>query len=391
MRVKTFLHKLLSATMHLKRLATLSIFVEALIKEKKLSVSRLGRSLDNKVQEKNNIKRIDRFVSNKKLHKERLEIYKTTADYLINPLTRPIILVDWSPVPNTTHNILRASLVMKGRALSIYEEVYPDKCEGTIKAHKLFLSNLKAILPQECQPILVTDAGFRNSWFRMILKIPGWDYVGRVRGNICYQLEHQQDWAFYSDAIHKATRQGIELGKAILAKSNPILTFLYLIKLPKKSRVRLNKYKKKGNHKKDKEFSKSYNEPWLLASSLSFKDANLSLDVFQIYYKRMQIEQNFRDLKSSRFGYSFEYSYSNNIERIQSLLLIAMFATLIAYLIGVMFENQKKQYLYQANSLKNRRVLSLIYLGGQAFKKLKNIPITSILKAFHLLHGEQHF
>lgn len=274
--------------------------------------------------------------------------------------------MDWSHVPNTTHYLLRASLVAKGRALSIYEEVFSRQYENSDKAHQLFVQNLKELLPEACRPILVTDAGFYNSWFRLILK-QGWDYVGRIRGNVCYQLATHPHWEYYCDSINKATEQGQPLGCGIVSKTDPIETFLYLIKLSRKQRTRLNKYKKKGQSKKDKVYSKSANEPWLLASSLN--NATISFDPFSIYYKRMQIEQNFRDLKSSQYGFSFEHAYSKSIERIQILLLIAMLATLIAYLTGFVAESNRWHYYFQANTDKNKRVLSLFYLGCRIIKK----------------------
>lgn len=140
--------------------------------------------------------------------------------------------------------------------------------ENSNKAHRSFLHNLKRFIPGTCRPILVTDAGFYNSWFRLVLK-QGWDYVGRIRGNVCYLLEAKTDWEYYCDSIKKATEQGLSLGCGIVSKTDPIDTFLYLIKLSRKERVRLNKYKKKGQSKKDKVYSRAANEPWLLASSLN--------------------------------------------------------------------------------------------------------------------------
>ncbi|WP_154669258.1 IS4 family transposase, partial [Legionella bozemanae] len=168
-------------TIHGKRLSPLCLFVEALIREKKLSLTRLGRALKNKTQEKHNIKRCDRFLGNKLLHQERQSIYKEVAHRLIGTIERPLILVDWSHVPNTTHYLLRASLVAKGRALSIYEEVFTKQYENSNKAHRQFLHHLKTLLPETCRPILITDAGFYNSWFRLVLN-QGWDYIGRIRG-----------------------------------------------------------------------------------------------------------------------------------------------------------------------------------------------------------------
>lgn len=383
MHVKRFLHYLLSNSIHGKRLTPLCLFVESLIREKKLSLTRLGRALKNKVQEKNNIKRCDRFLGNKNLHLERQGIYKEVAHRLIATMERPLILVDWSHVPNTTHYLLRASLVAKGRALSIYEEVFTKQYENSNKAHQQFLHHLRKILPEFCRPILVTDAGFYNSWFRLVLN-QGWDYVGRIRGNVCYQLEDNEDWEYYSDSIKKATEKGQSLGSGTVSKTDPLKTHLYLIKLSKKDRLRLNKYKKKALSKNDKVYSKSANEPWLLASSLNTATPS---DVFSMYSKRMQIEQNFRDLKSSQYGFSFEHAYSKSIERIQVLLMIAMLATLIAYLTGFIAERRQWHYQFQANTTKSKRVLSLFYLGCQMIKKKFKKRI-NYLNSFNILRKE---
>lgn len=358
MHFKRFLHNLLSNTIHMKRLTTLNLLVHGLLSEKKLSLTQLGRALNNKAKEKNNIKRCDRFLGNTKLHEERFLIYQRTAHRLIGLHARPLLLVDWSHVPNTRHYLLRASLVAKGRALTIYEEVFARHYENSAHAHHSFLHNLKRLLPETCCPILITDAGFYNSWFRLVLK-NGWDYVGRIRGNVCYQLAANTHWDYYCDSIKKATEKGQFLGQGIVSKTDPIETYLYLIKCSRKERVRLNKYNKKGQSKKDIVYSKSANEPWLLASSLNAKSP--LGDPFVLYYKRMQIELNFRDLKSSQYGFSFEHAYSKSIERIQILLMIAMLATLIAYLTGLVAENNKWHFSFQANTSQCKRVLSLFY------------------------------
>ncbi len=136
----------------------------------------------------------------------------------------------------------------------------------------------------------------------------------------------------YSDSIKKATEQGQALGPGVVSKTDPIETQLYLIKLSRKHRTRLNKYNKKAMSKKDKSYSKSAKDPWLLATSLA--SSTSPSEIFSMYSKRMQIELNFRNLKSSQYGFSFEHAYSKSVERIQILLMIAMLATLIAYLTG---------------------------------------------------------
>jgi hypothetical protein len=60
-----------------------------------------------------------------------------------------------------------------------YEEVHCLEDKEKPKTHRLFLKQLKSMLPEDCRPIVVTNAGFRNPWFREIEQLE-WDWVGRI-------------------------------------------------------------------------------------------------------------------------------------------------------------------------------------------------------------------
>ena len=91
---------------------------------------------------------------------------------------------------------------------------------------------------------------------------------------------------------------------------------------------------------------------------------------------RMQIEQGFRDIKSDHFGFGLRNAYSSNIDRINILLIILMFAIWIAWLTGRYLEKKKMHLDFQSNSIKNRRVISLVYLGCRALKR--GIPLPEL-------------
>ncbi len=74
---------------------------------------------------------------------ERFSIYQAVSLSLIDNNRRPLIIVDWSHVPNTTCYILRAALVAKGRALTLYEEVFPKRLENHPHVHQRFLKKNK--------------------------------------------------------------------------------------------------------------------------------------------------------------------------------------------------------------------------------------------------------
>ena len=107
-------------------------------------------------------------------------------------------------------------------------------------------------------------------------------------------------------------------------------------------------------------------EPWILVTSLQDEPASR---IKGIYARRMQIEECYRDTKNHRFGWSFEDARASTAERYAVLLLVATLAMLDLFLIGMVLELQQEQYLYQANTVRTQRVLSLFFLGKQAIHR----------------------
>ena len=104
------------------------------------------------------------------------------------------------------------------------------------------------------------------------------------------------------------------------------------------------------------------NRAWLLVTSLPIT-SKLAKKVVHIYSTRMQIEESFRDVKSVRFGVGFELNLTRSAQRLQNLLLIAMIATFVLWLLGMAARHSGQHLQYQANTVKDRHVLSAIYLG----------------------------
>lgn len=83
----------------------------------------------------------------------------------------------------------------------------------------------------------------------------------------------------------------------------------------------------------------------------------------KLYSRRMQIEQNFIDEKSERFGFGLRASHSRTAGRILVLSLLATLTTAVLWLHGYHTENKGLHLRYQANSLKSRRVISYLTLA----------------------------
>ncbi|MEO6850356.1 MAG: IS4 family transposase, partial [Mucilaginibacter sp.] len=204
----------------------------------------------------------------------------------------------------------------------------------------------------------------------------GWDCLGRVRGKK-YLRKPDGEWQLSKELFGSATSTAKYYGKVELCKSNPILLNLCLFKRKKKCRKGLNKAGKKRRDTTSLDQRKAANEPWVLVTSLP-KSSFLAKQTVKKYSKRMQIEESFRDLKSSRYGFGFENAYSQEIRRIEILLLIAMLASFIAWLTGRVAEKLGLHYQFQSNTTKNRRVLSLFFLGCQIIRRQIKIPIKAL-------------
>ena len=65
----------------------------------------------------------------------------------------------------------------------------------------------------------------------------------------------------------------------------------------------------------------------------------------------------------SCYGLGFELNGTRSLQRLQILLLIAMLASVVLWILGLITRNTQQHHQYQANTIKHKNVLSLIYLG----------------------------
>lgn len=223
MHARKVSHKILDnayAWMHTARRNALAITVLAAIDERRLSVTGLGRAIDSDAREKHCIKRADRLVGNSHLQRESMDVYLCFARLVIGAARRPVLLVDWSDLDAyKCHYLLRASVALDGRSLTLFEEIHTLSTKDKPKTHRLFLTRLKAILPEACRPIVVTDAGFKNPWFREVAKL-GWDWVGRIRHWTLLRAHEGEDWYSCKTLYDKATSTPKYLGCLDLARSS---------------------------------------------------------------------------------------------------------------------------------------------------------------------------
>ena len=355
--------------MHKVRIEALVKVVDGLLMSGKATLAELGRGIRNDVMEKHNIKCADRLVGNRHLAQERMSIYQALAHWLLGCVERPWIIVDWSEVEvGNGYVMLKAGVVVGGRAISVYEEVHPLKHYCKPKVHRGFLERLYQVVPQRCHPIIISDAGFRGPWFRAVESL-GWDWIGRVRKGVKFSHEGTNTWKDTGSLYRQGTQRAKYLGRCWLSKSTPYRCALHVYKSLRRGPGRPKKrYRKTPLNVRAR---KDAREPWLLATSLSPKYWS-ARRVVKAYEKRMHIEETFRDFKSHRWGYGLQYARSGCAERLANQLLITTLAVLATWLVGMVAKTKGWARHFQANTVKDREVLSIFFLGRRVLRSSKS-------------------
>lgn len=387
MKATQLLHKnLLSACpdMHAVRLKALMAGVNSALTEHQVTVTGLGRNLRDfsKTKTKHDIKRMDRLIGNKNLHDERKDIYKYLTLELIGSQKHPILIADWSPIPgNEIFQLLRISIPMGGRSLTIYEECFKEEKLNNTEVHDTFLDELDVLLPEGCQPIILSDAIFKTPWFETI-ESKGWYWVGRVRGNVQISIDGKM-FEGCTKVMKRATRKATALGKIFYSKSTAFPCQGVLYHGTEKGK---HKKKKRGGISQDTKslyYSKKAKQPWLLVAHLP-EEFNKPKKIVKLYQFRMQIEEGFRDTKNQQYGIGLAQAKSKSAKRYNNLLLIAALTQFLLWCTGQVAVDKKYHYHLQANTIRHRTVLSNIYIAIQIIQdkryKIKKKEIKMIIK-----------
>ena len=347
------------------RMKTLMSCSDALISGNKLTLTEIGRNLSGAAHVKHKIKRVDRFLKNTHLHNERIAIYHALAHPIISSLPTLAIAVDWSGACGHEYHLLRASLLVDGRSIVIYNMVVEQQHLDTQATNNLFLDELQKVIGNHPNVYIVTDGGFLTPWYSKVRAL-NWHMIGRLRGTMKCKRENQSQWQTLKQLRVDANDIPRPLGKSRLTQHSPTAcdAFLHLYHGKNKGRKGKSRFTKDTTM-----YSNLAKEPWLLATS----DKELtSQQIVNLYSKRMQIEQNFRDDKSIQYGFSWRFSKSTGVNRMEILCLIAALASIALWFVGYEAERRNWHKKFQANTIKNRRVLSFLTLAKQVIKQFKS-------------------
>ena len=253
---------------HSTRFRVLMDTVHAVTYSRCLSVTGLGRALPATTTAKHNIKRVDRLTGNTHLDRESLALYTALSHWLIGATEHPPILVDWSDLTtDRAWQLLRASLPCGGRALTLYEEVHPLSQLANRQVHRRFLRALADVLPSDITPIVITDAGFRSTWFHQVEAL-GWHWLGRIRGRDLVRFGPDADWVSCREIMAQARARPQALGTVQIVRNRPTRCSLYRVRRAKKGRVSRTVFGVRARSRHSEMNARREREPWLLATSI---------------------------------------------------------------------------------------------------------------------------
>ena len=367
MQVAQSLHELLAVEcphIHSARLNALMRNVEALVRGQKLTVTGLGRAPGRPSNTKHEIKQSDRLIGNAHLDDEREALYRVITKRLIGRTRHPLILIDWSDYTyNRSHILLRASVPVGGRALTLYEEVHPLKAYGNAAVQRAFLDTLHRFMGPTAQPIVVTDAGFIGPWFTAVRQL-GWHFLGRTRKNLLYRAGNTASWTRCVELHAKCTAKPRYFGAIELARKQPVQCHLHLLKKKPQGRHCKTASGRRAKRRASEDHVKRETAPWLIVTSLDPQTYDTK-HVMTLYRTRMQIELAFRDIKNTRAGFALRETRSRSYTRLANLLLVGMLAHFCLWLIGRFAVERDEHYQLQANTERHHKVLSVFFIACQ--------------------------
>ena len=349
--------------MHAARWCALRDVVVSSVNGHALSLVALAVGTPRTTSVRHRVKCVDRLLGNPHLKAHRFDLYAALARQWLTGLPQLLIVVDWSSLTaDMQWHWLRASVVCDGRSFTLYEEVHPRKYLGSLAVHTRFIKRLARMLPESTHPpIVMTDAGFRNPWFRLIAA-QGWQWVGRVRNRDFVRKNEAQAWQPAKNLYEQARTVAADLGAYETVRNRPFTCRLVLVKHAPKGRKHRYASGKVKNNSTARKIASRYREPWLLSCSPSLAHLNAEA-IVRLYAQRMRIEEEFRDTKNVVLGAGLALSRSHGQQRLQALLLIGHIAQMAKRLIGEAAKSAQLHLQLMSTCRKDRAELSVMMLA----------------------------
>ena len=283
---------------------TLSQLVSAATTVSRISLAEIGRALScqNNIATKHCIKRIDRFIGNRRV--EPIEAMRGVVEWLSLPRRSLLVSIDWVDIRHFQCLVLAARL--HGRAIALLWAVYKyeDFYRSQNNLEYGLLHAFRTMLPKTTQAVVLADRGFGRADMARECQKLGLGYIIRIEPKVWVKT---QGFEGKLSVIPVSRGQHFVLHNVEYRKLKPVRQHIAVL------------------------WQTEQDKPWYLMTNLEkLRAKQLSV----IFGRRMTIEEYFRDAKSKRNGFALRLTLIKDSQRLSRLLLILALAYILLSSIG---------------------------------------------------------
>jgi hypothetical protein len=226
--------------------------------------------------------------------------------------------------------IVRLSLIYRGRAIPLAWQVLAQNSASVkFSAYADLVRQVATLLPLSCQVILLADRGFVDVRLMQLAVVLGWHFIIRAKSFVL---------------VHRPFHAPCRLGRLMPAKGQ-----IHLLEVVQVTAKRFGPVSLALGHVRTPH---GYQQ-WALIS-----DRPPSLDTFDEYGRRFDIEENFLDDKSA--GFQLESSQIDDAQALERLCLLLATATLYLVATGTAITTMQLRPLVDTHW---QRGLSYLQIG----------------------------
>ena len=295
-QVREFTEGMLGGDLHAKRVLSIGNGVAGVLNAAMLSVHAIGQAYAAmaKITPKHGVKQLDRLLSN--VGVDLAVFFSAWVRFVLGPRMQVVVALDWTEFDKDDHSTLAAYLVTRhGRATPL---IWASHTKSDLKGNQKrweqeLLEQLHECIDPTVSVTLLADRGFGDQKLYDFLKLYGWDYVIRFRGDILVTNANGESKpaAEWVSANGRAT---IIRDARVTADRTEVPAVVL-------------------------QHARGMKEAWCLATSLATETAK---QVVTWYSKRFSIEETFRDTKDIHFGQGLKATHIGRTDRRDRLLLL---------------------------------------------------------------------
>jgi hypothetical protein len=312
----------------LRHLKTLAWMVNGLIQSGKIGLGSWVVYVQSRaVYAASVIRRFRRFLDN-----DRIEVHRLYGPLLLQALRqwdhKTLFLALDTSMLWGTYCIVRLSLIYRGRAIPIVWKVLEHKSSSiAYEDYQMLLDQAACLLfPVRCKVIFLADRGFADTALMGHLMRLGWHFRIRIKTSF---------W------IYRPGQRPRKVNSIRLSAGQPLFWHNVSITQERFGSVHLALGRPVGSR-----------ERWVIVS-----DQPTSLETFQEYGLRFDIEENFLDDKSN--GFQLEASLIRSAKALERLCFVLAIATLYLVCQGTFVVQQGKRRLVDAHWFRGKSYLKI--------------------------------